>query len=80
MYTPLAYHRWKVYIETSTFTKEIKHLLPDDEYQFQGFTECCKGVVDMKNEDFEKLVESVKEAGEIKAEESRKAPQRLCSK
>ena len=31
--TPLAYSAVMVFIETSIFTKEVKRLLPDDEYK-----------------------------------------------
>jgi putative transcriptional regulator len=47
-----------IFIETSIFTREVQALLPDDLYQ---------GVVRMKSEDFSKLVDSIKEAGKIKA-------------
>jgi len=56
----MAYSSAMLFIETSIFTKEIQNLLSDDHSD-------GKGVVIMKKEDFEKLVASIKEAGEIKA-------------
>lgn len=29
----MAYSEWMIFIETSIFTKEVKRLLPDDEYK-----------------------------------------------
>ena len=73
------------YIETPIFTREIRRLLPDDEYHRlqialvlrpdAGDLIHGRGVAPMKNEDFERLAQSVKQAGQIR--QGRKRPGRV---